>query len=157
LPENPETGGSKTRLGADAASAELAGRSRHALIKAPPGDVDSGAAANHNRRATAVRAARASRAYGASLAIRAAARMERRGSTGSCLVLALLILSAPIAAADPQLRSTALRVKLGHDLPRLSMWLGAAARHVPGQDDQAAVPVKNVVGAEAIEVAGVGR
>jgi hypothetical protein len=156
LPENPETGGSKTRLGADAACAELAGRSRHALIKAPRA-TDSGAAANHNRRATAVRAARASRAYGASLAIRAAARMERRGSTGSCLVLALLILSAPIAAADPQLRSTALRVKLGHDLPRRSMWLGAAARHVPGQDDQAAVPVKNVVGAEAIEVAGVGQ
>jgi tetratricopeptide (TPR) repeat protein len=57
------------------------------------------------------------------------------------VIFALLTLVARIAAADPQLPSSALRVKLGHDLPRLRTWLDAAARHLPGQNDQAAVLV----------------
>jgi tetratricopeptide (TPR) repeat protein len=63
--------------------------------------------------------------------------MGRRRSTGRCLALALLTLSAQIAAADPQ----PARGQLAHDLSRLRIWLDAADRHLPGQADPPAVLV----------------
>jgi tetratricopeptide (TPR) repeat protein len=67
--------------------------------------------------------------------------MRRQRLAGRCLVVALLTLAAPIAAAGQRPLQPAVRTQLTHDLPHLRAWLDAADRHLPGLDDAAAVLV----------------